>query len=68
MHVGAIGNEAGVSPCTKPEYEGVIAGSGHPANTDGLEAVILSCGSTELVDPGLGVEVTEKSPQLDPVS
>ena len=66
--VGAIGNEAGVSPLTKPEYEGVIAGGGHPKETHGLDAVIVRCGSTELVDPGLGAEVTEKSPQLDPVS
>ena len=65
--VGAIGNEAAVSPSTKPEYDGVIAGTGPPRGINGLEAVIVSCGSTELVDPGLGSEVTEKSLQLDPV-
>ncbi|MFZ1995092.1 MAG: hypothetical protein WAU75_13340 [Solirubrobacteraceae bacterium] len=68
VHVGAIGSEAGVSPFTNPAYEGVIAGTGHPKDVDRLDAVIVRCGSTELVEPGLGFEVTEKSWQLEPVS
>jgi hypothetical protein len=67
VQVGAIGNEAAVSPFTKPEYEGVIAGTGPPRRIDELDAVIVSFGSTALLAPGLGVEVSEKSLQLDPV-
>jgi hypothetical protein len=67
QHVGAIGRDAALSPLTKPEYDGVIAGTVRPAVIVGLEAVIVNWGSTTLVAPGLGVEVTVKSLQFEPV-
>ncbi len=65
--MGAIGSDVGVSPLAKPEYDGVITGTVLPTIMVGLEAVIVSCGSTTLVEPGVGVEVTEKSLQFEPV-
>ena len=65
--MGPIGRDAALSPLTKPEYDGVIAGTALPAVIVGLEAVMVSCGSTTLVAPGLGVEVTVKSLQFEPV-
>jgi hypothetical protein len=61
QHVGAMGRDAALSPLTKPEYDGVITGTGLPAVIVRLEAVIVSLGSTTLLAPGLGVEVTLKS-------
>jgi hypothetical protein len=63
QHVGAIGTDAAPSPFTKPEYDGVIAGTVRPTVIVGLEAVIVNWCSTTFVAPGLGVEVTVKSPR-----
>ena len=65
--MGAIGTDPALSPLTKPEYDGVIAGTDRPAVIVGLEAVIVSWGSTALAVPGLGFAVTLKSLQFEPV-
>ena len=67
QHVGAIGRDAALSPLTKPEYDAVIVGTVLPAVIVGLEAVIVRWGSTTLLAPGVGLEVTAKSLQFEPV-
>ena len=66
--MAAIGRDAALSPWVKPEYDGVIAGTVRPTVIVALEALIVRWGSTMLLAPGVGVEVTVKSLQFHPYS
>ena len=50
-HVGAVVRLAAVSPLTKPEYEGVMAGTAPPWGIDCEEAVIFSAAGWTVTEP-----------------
>src|SRR5580698_3924772 len=62
-----MGRDAALSPLTKPEYDAVMSGTLSPNLIVGLDAVIVTCGSTTLLAPGVGADVTAKSSQFEPV-